>query len=278
MIIAETPNEFRFVTQPDHADLAGAFADRWGNDRFERPTPTASMAIAAYHHDTGWEAYDRRPHLHDDGRPVDFREMPPATWIPLYDAGIDAVVELDAYAGLLVSMHGAGLRNQRYGLSPSWPETPSEYRGFVEEQEALQARLAGGLREAGRLSAADEALLSALHESGSGDGNESRLWRNYALLQAWDTLSLAFCLSAEPPGIEDISQVPVADGAETTLSIRRVENGFTLEPYPFDTAPLAVSVPVRTVEKGSFDGEAELLRAYYRDGCERVDIELRPEG
>ena len=82
MIVAETEpapgsaGGYRFVTQPDHAALAGQFADQWGNDAFERPEPAAEVALAAHEHDDGWWPYDRRPHLGGDGPPVDFRGMP----------------------------------------------------------------------------------------------------------------------------------------------------------------------------------------------------------
>ncbi|MFB6228947.1 MAG: DUF3891 family protein [Halobacteriales archaeon] len=277
MIVAETGDHVRFVTQPDHADLAGRFADRWGNERFDRPEPYPEVMIAAYNHDVGWWEYDRGPHLGEDGRPIDFRGMPPGAWIDLYERGIDTVVEIDAYAGLLVSMHGVGLRNRRYGLSPSWPPTPPEYGAFVDRQEALQSRLLGELREGNRLSEADADLLSTVHESGDGTGHDSRLWTNYRLLQAWDTLSLAFCTTGSPPGFDEIRAVPNggANGNET-LSIDRVAPGeFQVTPYPLDTSPLAVSVPTRTVRKETFDGEDGLLRAYYRADREREAFTIR---
>lgn len=278
MIVAEAEERLRFVTQPAHADLAGQFADHWGNDRFERPRPEAAMMIAAYNHDTGWRQYDHRPHLGDDGRPIDFRDMPPETWIDLYDEGIETVVELDAYAGLLVSLHGSGLRRRRYGLSPSWSDTPPEYGAFVDRQEAIQTRLADELRDADRLSESDAELLSTLHEAGTApEGNGSRLWRNYKLLQAWDSLSLAFCVTDSPPSDSEIQAVPGAGGAaDETLTIERVADGaFRVDPYPFDTSPLVVTVPVRTVRKEAFDSDESLVRAYYRVQRELTAFEIR---
>lgn len=277
MIVAETGDHLRFVTQPDHADLAGRFADHWGNDRFDRPEPYPAVMIAAYNHDIGWWEYDRGPHLGEDGSPIDFRGMPSDAWIDLYEKGIDTVAEIDAYAGLLVSMHGAGLRNRRYGLSPSWPPTPPEYEAFVDRQEAFQARLADDLQEAGRLSARDADLLSTVQESGDGTGHDGRLWTNYKLLQAWDTLSLAFCTTESPPGFGEVGSVPTSgDAADETLSIDPLGDGeFRVTPYPLDTSSLAVSVPTRTVRKETFDGEDGFLRAYYRADREREGFTIR---
>ena len=296
VIVAETEGAYRFVTQPDHAELAGVFAERWGNGPFEAPEPYAAVVLAAHDHDDGWRAYDRRPHLHDDGTPVDFREMSAGPWTALYDDGIEAVASVDAYAGLLVSMHGAGLRNRRYGLSPSWPETQPGFVEFVEREEARQAELARRIRDAddvhaggderdgdgdARLSGADQELLSTLHETGGPpDGSlarESRLWRNYRLLQAWDTLSLSFCTSVSPPSYPAIDSVPTGEaGSEATLSIEALGEGeFGVEPYPFDEEPLSVSVPARTVPKDAFEDETSLFRAYYGAERETVALALR---
>ena len=39
MLRLETETGWWLVTHPDHARLAGAFAERWGNDLFLRPEP-----------------------------------------------------------------------------------------------------------------------------------------------------------------------------------------------------------------------------------------------
>ena len=284
MIVAETEEGYRFVTQPDHADLAGQFAERWGNDRFDVPAPYAACVLAAHDHDDGWSSFDRRPRLHDDGTPVDFREMPAEPWVDLYDAGIEAVAEADPYAGLLVSLHGAGLRNRRYGLSPNWPETQPGFRAFVERQAARQEELARELRAGGgssRLSEADVELLSTMHETGSAPADtDSRLWRNYELLQAWDTLSLSFCTSVSPPSYPEVGSVPTGPaGSEVTLTIEALDDGeFRVDPYPFDAEPLEVAVPARTVRKADFDDEASLFEAYYGAERETMGFSIRRDG
>ena len=44
MLRLETETGWWLVTHPDHARLAGAFAERWGNDRFLPPEPRAQRA------------------------------------------------------------------------------------------------------------------------------------------------------------------------------------------------------------------------------------------
>jgi len=280
MIVAETAAGYQFVTQPDHAALAGQFADHWGSGEFDRPEPFAPVVLAAYAHDDGWHDYDRRPHLDDAGEPVDFREMPPDTWIDLYDDGIDAVAETDTYAGLLVSMHGAGLRNQRYGLSSGWPETPPDYEDFVDREHRRQKQLADALvdeTDRSLLTAADRALLQSLHDStGVPDGYDGRLWADYRRLQAWDELSLAFCITDSPPGYGEIGGVPTTGPrADATLSVTPAgPDTYRVDPYPFDTAPLDVHVAYRTVDDDAVTDAESLVHAYYDAGRETRAVTL----
>jgi len=280
MIVAETAAGYQFVTQPDHAALAGQFADHWGREEFDRPEPFAPVVLAAYAHDDGWRDYDRRPHLDGAGHPVDFRDMPPDVWIDLYDDGIDAVAETDIYAGLLVSMHGAGLRNQRYGLSAGWPETPPEFEDFVEREHRRQDRITDALLDAtdrSLLTAADRRLLQSLRGSaGVPDDYDGRLWGDYRRLQVWDELSLAFCLTDSPPGYDEIGGVPTTGtGAGATLSITPVDpNTYHVDPYPFDTAPLDGHIPYRTVDDDAVTDAESLVDAYYDAGRETRPITL----
>jgi hypothetical protein len=286
--VAETAAGYQFVTQPDHAALAGQFADAWGSESVDRPDPFESLVLAAYAHDTGWRTYDRRPHL-ADGEPVDFRDVPVDTWIDLYDEGVAVVAEMDAYAGVLVSMHGAGLRNQRYGLSPEWPETPPEYREFVDREQRRQRGLLDDLLGDGNgsvgesaardppASEADRTLLRSLHaDEGVPDGYDGRLWADYRRLQAWDALSLSFCITDDPPGYGEIGAVPTnGPRDETALSVARVgPDEYTVDPYPFGEAPLVVTLPVRTVAEPVGD-ESALARAYYAAGRETRRFTLR---
>ncbi|WP_435156716.1 DUF3891 family protein [Haladaptatus sp. DFWS20] len=277
MLIAEGDDQYRFITQPDHAALAGQFAEHWGNNTFERPTPFAAMTLVAANHDNGWWEYDRTPHLLD-GDIVDFVSVPAAEWIAFYDDGISTVAEMNRYAGLVASMHGSGLRRRRYGLSASWPDTPPAFEEFVDREERRQRQLASELHESNgseeeRLSDEDMSVLTALHEQGKPPaGTESRLWCNFELLQAWDTLSLIFGTS-EDPGETTIESVPAKPGEEVSVTVQPVgDREFELNPYPFTESPLTVSVPARIVPKGDYETEDDLCRAYYRGEYEVVEF------
>jgi hypothetical protein len=280
VIITETDDCYRFITQNDHARLSGQFADHWGNDQFDDPDPKHAVVVAADYHDVGWTEYDLRPRWVDGG-PRNFLQSPRDRWIEFYEEGIDTVAEIDAYAGLLASMHGAGVRRQRYGTQPSMPDREHDYSSFVAEQEALQRRLLADLQTSERYGDSvtddDAAVLESIHEHGRFDGavSDSGVWYNYALLQLFDRLSLYLCRNDELESTT-LGPVPVAyDVGATRVRLDPAsDDRIRLDPYPFDDAPLTVSVDGRRVPKGAFETEAELVAAYFQAGRERFEFTL----
>ena len=114
MIIRDAGDSWQIVFQTDHADLSGAFARAWA----EKGHRHDSLVVAAERHDDGWAVWEQAPQVDDSGKPVNFLEVDVRSHLAFYRAGIAAITEQDADAGLLVSMHGAGIYRQRYGLDP----------------------------------------------------------------------------------------------------------------------------------------------------------------
>lgn len=271
MIVAETADHYRFVTQPEHGTQVGRFADRWGNETFAEPTPLSPVVMAAVHHDAGWFDYDLAPHL-VDGDPASVLDTTRAEWTRFYDHGIQTVVERDPYAGLLCAMHGAGVRRGRYGTQADLPNTADEFASFIDDQEARQRALVDQLTdETAHVDDADRRALRALHD-GTIPDVESGVFRNYRLLQTWDRLSL-YCCTTVDHAETTLAPVPVSpDVADTDVSVVPVDRTtFVLDPYPFDTAPLSTAVRTRTVEKSAVDGDEDAFcRAYYAAPFETV--------
>ena len=137
MIVRDAGDAWQVVLQTDHADLSGAFARAWS----ERGPDHDALTIAADRHDDGWAVWEQAPRNDASGKPVNFLEVDVRSHLAFYRAGIAAVTEHDAEAGLLVSMHGAGIYRQRYGLDPALKLTRAAERqaqvdDFVAEQEA----------------------------------------------------------------------------------------------------------------------------------------------
>ena len=279
MIVTEAADRYRFVTQPDHAALSGQLAARWGGGEFSRPDPWHVVCLAAEHHDHGWQEYDTAPRVGDE-EIIDFISVPAESWTEFYGDGATAVAAIDRYAGLLTSMHAAGLRRSAYGNRPGIPDRSSDPRfaEFVDEQETFQRRVAAELAESERygeyVDDGELAFLDALHETGDTEnaagsiGGRSRLREGYLLLQAFDTLSLFLCRSVSLGSIE-IGPVPTGEGENLNLEISPVGPGaIRVDPYPFDSGPLSVSVGTRVVPAS--ETEDELTKAYYE--AERLPI------
>ena len=270
MLVAEASDACRFITQPEHGTQVGRFADRWGNETFAQPAPSAPVTMAAALHDAGWYDYDLAPHL-VDGAPASVLDTTRAEWSRFYDHGIATVAERDPYAGLLCAMHGAGVRKQRYGTQSALPATADEFADFIDEQEKRQRRLLDALDGhpvyATHVDDADRRTLDALHEGSGVDperSGDSGVFRNYRLLQAWDRLSLYCCrrVDREPATI----RTPLSPGdPDVELTLTPVDDGVRVEPYPFDTAPLTTAVDARVVPRAAFEpgDEDGLVRAYY---------------
>ena len=223
MIVRDRGDDWQVVLQIDHEDLSGELARAWGEQGARHP----SLVVAAARHDDGWAVWERAPRLDDTGAPVNFLDVDITSHLAFYRAGIAAITEQDPYAGLLVSMHGAGIYRQRYGRDPGLglsraAEAQALIDAFVEEQESeYDARLAA-----------------------TGASDEER-WRDYELLQIYDRLSLYFCMR----------------DAETTNGGEPVElQGYTIEllapwrvrmsPFPFGESPARFSLVRRLLPRG----------------------------
>jgi hypothetical protein len=220
MIVREAGASWQVVLQTDHAELAGAIAAAWA----DKGPRHASLVLAARRHDDGWAVWERSPLVDpESGRPVNFLDVRVPVHLAFYRAAIAAISEEDAYAGLLVSMHAAGIYRRRYGTDPSLgladaSRVPEEVEAFVAEQEAGYAR--------------------RMAEAGVDD---ERRWADYHLLQLYDRLSLYFCMrdleageEAELPGLR-----------LTPLAPWRVR----VEPYPFQESPARFTLLRRLLPK-----------------------------
>src|SRR3954465_3159147 len=120
------------VRQSDHGIQTGLFASRWGNESTPKFDPWQAVVDAGIRHDNGWIAWEASPTMDpENGQPRQFYNLTPHEHVPLYRHGIQMAADHDPTTGLLVSMHGAGLYNDRYG-----PFRLAE-RAFSESERAL---------------------------------------------------------------------------------------------------------------------------------------------
>ncbi len=265
MIISENSDYYRMISQNDHGDLAGQFAAHWGNDRFDKLKPYQSMVLAAETHDNGWWDWDIYPSIDDNGVPIPFTRTPREFRSNFYGKGIDNVIARDAYAGLIVSMHGVGLGQKRYGTMPSMVERDDPYsQHFIAEREPTHKDMID--------------KLSRL-EQYAGLTSQERIWHNYLLMQVFDRLSLFFCSNFDITTVaaagshtkegkayygSTIKPTPMKPGEEDGQIQLRVLNRQTcvIDPYPFDSSPLRVSVRGKLIQKRKYRSQEEFREIY----------------
>ena len=265
MIISENSDYYRMISQNDHGDLAGQFAAHWGNDRFDQLKPYQSMVLAAETHDNGWWDWDIYPSIDDNGVPIPFTRTPREFRSNFYGKGIDNVIARDAYAGLIVSMHGVGLGQKRYGTMPSMVERDDPYsQHFIAKREPTHKDMID--------------KLSRL-EQYAGLTSQERIWHNYLLMQVFDRLSLFFCSNFDITTVaaagshtkegkayygSTIKPTPMKPGEEDGQIQLRVLDRQTcvIDPYPFESSPLRVSVRGKLIQKRKYRSQEEFREIY----------------
>src|SRR6266850_1335398 len=187
MIIQEHGDHLILIRQTDHAVLSGFFARELGNEIFARPEPLESFQLAAAEHDNGWKEWELQPRIDPVSfLPYSFMSLPTREHIDLYRRGIERVVKVDRYAGLLVSLHCAGLYDKTRATMPGFSakyvksNETQLVSDFLQRLRLQQLRLKVDLRADPILKAyADDRALQA----------------NLLRLEALDRLSLYFCLA-----------------------------------------------------------------------------------
>lgn len=251
MIVLRRSDGLVLIDQLDHAALAGIFAGHWGNDDFAAPEPLEAVVLAASRHDEGWRDWDESVRYDAvTQRPLYFLDVAIEDYVELYARGIERIVSIDRYAGLLVSMHGTGNVCGRWGIQrgirlskydgSSWPEVITRY---VLDEERRQARL--------------KLALVGLDPVERRSRFERRLWSNYELMQAWDRLSLFLCRTAPGEHLEaDLGVVPTSlEGGEAeSLSVTALGDALAVvDPWPFGVDAIEASIPVREIRDREYE-------------------------
>jgi Protein of unknown function (DUF3891) len=252
MIIHERGDQFIVIRQTDHALLAGFFAREWGNENFARPEPNSSFRLAAAEHDNGWTEWELNPLIdYSTFTPYTFMSIPTAAHIEIYKRGIDRIVQADPYAGLLTTMHVAGLYDRARATMPGFSakyvkSTDTQLVAeFIQRLRLQQLRLKVDLRADVRQ---------------KNFAEEKSLQNNLQRLDALDRLSLYFCLA--PQQDATIDGVPINEqGREVDWELRpQAGNSVTLTPYPFRRDPLDISILARRIPKRRYADDYDVQK------------------
>ncbi len=259
MLRLETETGWWLVTHPDHARLAGAFAERWGNDRFRPPEPRARVLQGISRHDDGWAARDAAPLVTHEGKPSAFsfelvgkysafEQIDLADYLAVRDRAVCLIAGEDPYAAILISMHTYNLLSEHADRSTIAPSDLPLLDRFLEQQKAFQLSLQQKI--------AGDTSLPAEQKT------ESAILDHFRLLQATDYLSLLTCVDFRPPA-HLLHPLPLQGGNYSRISVRwRGSRDFLLDPYPFAEPELSFLFPARHVEGKLFSSSAELQERF----------------
>ncbi len=240
MIRAETNTHWTLITHPDHAHLAGEFADAWGNDLFDTPAPFEPIRHAVYHHDDGWLHRDAHPSLTPSGLPEAFtralvgaysafEEIDLPSYLAVRGEATAAVAAQNPLAGILVSMHTVNLLTEQADISTISPEHRPAHAAFVAAQQEWQAT--------------EQAKLGL---------KPTVLQRGFEFLQACDNLSLIVCSGFDEPRALR-HRHPDRNGESREILCTPAEaGGYTLTPWPLREEKVTLKLPIRRVAKNSF--------------------------
>jgi len=255
MLRLETETGWWLVTHPDHARLAGAFAEHWGNDQFQPPEPRAHVLQGISRHDDGWAARDAAPQITREGKPSAFsvelvgkysafEEIDLADYLGVRDRAVRLIAAEDPYAAVLISMHTYSLLTEHADRSTIAPEQLPMFDEFLQQQKELQQSL---VREIGVSS-----------EFSREQASEAAIRDHFRLLQATDNLSLLTCVDFRAPA-HLLHPLPLRGGGHSRVEVRTAgSRHFVLRPYPFDAPSLSFTFPARHVTGRLFGSAAEL--------------------
>jgi hypothetical protein len=259
------------ITHPDHAHLAGAFAEQWGNDTFASPEPRRQVLLGIATHDDGWAVRDASPQITRAGLPAAFstelvgkysafEEINLADYLAVRERAVAVVAAQDPYAALLVSLHTYNLLTDRADRSTIAPEQLPLLDAFLERQRTLQHDLRSRI-------AADPTLTSnhiAPH----------RIEDHFRLLQATDNLSLLSCVDYRQPATL-LHPLPCNDGTHQPITVESLgHRRFRLTPYPFAEPTLTFTVPARHVAAKTFPNPEDLQHLYASAPIQQLTITI----
>jgi len=241
------------------------------------------MVFVAEAHDNGWWYWDIDPEVDDQGVPITFRRTPRESLYTFINQGINNLLEKDLYAGLIASMHHAGLPQHRYGTLPAVPRRQDEHtQKFIREREPFNKDLM--------------AKVAAMKEY-DGVNSADYLWFNYRMMQVFDRLSLFFCCNfdlekataSESQSQDDkdygrafyrsaINSTPTRFGQQDIeLCLTPVgKTKLRVEPFPFDQSELKVSVRGRIIPRRPYRSQEEFRDVYRRQPRQTFEYMLVP--
>ena len=271
MLRLETETGWWLVTHPDHARLAGAFAERWGNDLFLPPEPREQVLRGITRHDDGWAARDAVPQITRQGKPSafstelvgkysGFEEIDLVDYLAVRERAVRLIAAEDPYAAVLISMHTYSLLHDHADRSTIAPAQLPLLDEFLVGQKALQASL--------REQIASNPNLKPEHKS------DDAIVDHFRLLQANDNLSLLTCVDFQKPA-SLLHEFATRSGKRVPIKVRPVgTRHFVLDPYPLAEPSITFQFPARHAKGKLFSSAKQLQDAFEAAPVEILTVSI----
>ena len=271
MLRQKTSDGWFLIRHPDHAGLAGAFADAWGNADFRRPEPRADVLEGIRRHDDGWAARDAAPTITSAGKPsafgadlvgryTAFEEINLPEYLGVRGQAMELVAADNPYAAILISMHTCNLLTAHADRTTIQTTELPLLDAFVARQQQRQLELRAQASESGRFQDADLSV--------------ERLVEHFRLLQACDNLSLLSCVDYAGTATL-LHPLPLNDGGTREVAVHRTGlRTFQLDPWPFSGGPLSFEISGRPVTGDLFSNSQDLQKHYAAAPIETLTVHL----
>jgi len=268
----ETQTGWWLVTHPDHARLAGTFAEHWGNERFLPPEPRHHVLRGISCHDDGWANRDAAPQITRQGKPSAFsaelvgkysafEEIDLSDYLAVRERAVRLIAAEDPYAALLVSMHTYNLLTEHADRSTIAPAQLPLLDEFLVQQKRFQRSLLEGI-------AGDSRFLPK-------QTTDSAILDHFRLLQATDNLSLLACVDFRWPS-HLLHPLPLRNGGHARVEVTSAgPRHFVLDPYPFAEPSLIFEFRARHVEGKNFQTVAELQQEFSAAPVQTLSVTVR---
>lgn len=271
MLRCQTESGWFLIRHPDHARLAGQFAEAWGNSLFAQPEPRQDVLEGIRRHDDGWALRDSAPSITRAGKPsafgvelvgkyTAFEEIDLPDYLAVRGRALEVVAVDNPYAALLISFHTCNLLTEHADRSTIKPAELPLLDSFVAAQRQRQLELRAAAAATGRFDDADIEM--------------DRVLDNFRLLQGCDNLSLLSCVDFGGPATL-LHAFNLNSGGQSTIEVQRTApRTFQLNPWPFNVNRLEFEIEGREVAGETFPSATELQRSYATAAPARLTVTL----
>jgi hypothetical protein len=271
MLRMESEHGWWMITHPDHARLAGAFAEAWGNAQYRKPEPHARVLHGITSYDDGWMMRDAHPKVTPHGKPsafsielvgkyAAFEEIDIEEYLAVREQTVRIIADKDPYAELLISLHTVNLLAEHVDRSTIAPDGLALVDIFLDKQRAYQKKLMAVI-------VADETLSA-------NEKSWQTIVEHFRLLQACDNLSLLSCVAYASPS-HLLHPLPLNNGKSSTVKVLPIgPRQFRLHPWPFAEEKMKFTFPARHLKRKLFASAKDLETVFHASPLEELTVEL----